>query len=86
MDKHSNLLEAEIFVLPDHLGKFVPSINLEVPHGRLIAIVGQVGAGKSSLVSAMLGEMNTVQGQIKINVSLPDKKVSNFVIFSHQTL
>ena len=32
------------------------NINLEVKAGQLVAIVGQVGAGKSSLISALLGE------------------------------
>ena len=31
------------------------SIDLEVPHGQLCAIVGPVGAGKSSLVQGMIG-------------------------------
>ena len=30
-------------------------INLAVPRGKLIGIVGKVGSGKSSLLSAMLG-------------------------------
>uniref|UniRef100_A0A8C0ED97 ABC-type glutathione-S-conjugate transporter n=1 Tax=Bubo bubo TaxID=30461 RepID=A0A8C0ED97_BUBBB len=33
------------------------SINLMVPQGSLLAVVGQVGAGKSSLLSALLGEL-----------------------------
>ena len=45
-----------------------PSINLKVKPGQLVAIVGQVGAGKSSLLSAMLGEMERVQGNVSIRV------------------
>ena len=45
------------------------SINLEIPVAQLIAVVGHVGAGKSSLISAILGEMNVVEGQIKRNVN-----------------
>lgn len=33
-----------------------------------MAVVGQVGAGKSSLISAMLGEMETLQGHVNISV------------------
>ncbi|KAK4493262.1 hypothetical protein RD792_017859, partial [Penstemon davidsonii] len=33
------------------------NINLEIPPGSLIAIVGSTGEGKTSLVSAMLGEL-----------------------------
>ena len=32
-------------------------INLEVPRGQLLGIAGGVGAGKSSLMSAILGEV-----------------------------
>ena len=32
-------------------------INLEVPRGQLLGIAGPVGAGKSSLISAILGEV-----------------------------
>jgi multidrug resistance-associated protein (MRP) len=37
-------------------------IQLTVPRGSLVAVVGQVGAGKSSLVSAVLGEMDKEAG------------------------
>ena len=46
------------------------SINLHVPRGQLVAVVGHVGSGKTSLVSAILGEMCKHQGTIKLNVSL----------------
>lgn len=36
--------------------------------GSLIAIVGQVGSGKSSLVSAMLGDMEKLEGFVKVQV------------------
>ncbi|KAJ3693574.1 hypothetical protein LUZ60_009054 [Juncus effusus] len=37
-------------------------INLEVPVGSLVAVVGSTGEGKTSLVSAMLGELPAVPG------------------------
>ena len=42
---------------------------MTVPRGKLVAIVGAVGAGKSSLVSAMLGEMDKLEGEVSLNVS-----------------
>ena len=45
-------------------------INVEVPEGALIAVVGQVGMGKSSLLSAMLGEMEKESGEVNVNVSI----------------
>jgi len=40
------------------------NINLSVKPGSLIAVVGTVGSGKSSLLSALLGEMNKVSGSV----------------------
>ena len=46
------------------------SINLEVTEGELLAVVGPVGAGKSSLISAVLGEMEKLQGKVNIRVKI----------------
>lgn len=43
-------------------------INLTVPQGCLLAVVGPVGAGKSSLLSALLGELSKVEGSVNIKV------------------
>ena len=45
-------------------------INFKVKPGQLVAVVGHVGAGKSSLIQAMLGEMQKVAGTVAIKVSL----------------
>ena len=45
------------------------SINLRVPRGQLVAVVGPVGSGKSSLIAAMLGEMKLMQGSVNVDVS-----------------
>lgn len=37
-------------------------LQLAVQPGQLVAVVGQVGAGKSSLLSALLGEMEKLHG------------------------
>ncbi|CAG8573111.1 6233_t:CDS:10, partial [Cetraspora pellucida] len=39
-------------------------INLTISHGKLVAIVGSVGSGKSSLLSALVGEMKKIGGEI----------------------
>ncbi|XP_056384892.1 ATP-binding cassette sub-family C member 2 [Hyla sarda] len=48
----------------------VKNVNLEIKEGHLVAVVGGVGSGKSSLISAMLGEMDHVNGHINIKGSL----------------
>lgn len=45
-------------------------LSLKVPVGSLVAVVGPVGAGKSSLVSAILGEMEKVKGRVTIADSI----------------
>ena len=45
------------------------SIDLSVKGGELVAVVGPVGAGKSSLISALLGEMDKLNGQVVMKVS-----------------
>ncbi|KAK2885071.1 ATP-binding cassette sub-family C member 3 isoform X2 [Channa argus] len=46
------------------------SINVMVPQGSLLAVVGHVGCGKSSLISALLGEMEKVEGEVSIRGSV----------------
>ncbi|RLN36768.1 hypothetical protein BBO99_00009249, partial [Phytophthora kernoviae] len=47
------------------------NVNLELERGALVMIVGKVGAGKSSLLNALLGEMPRTSGALEIggNVS-----------------
>jgi len=53
------------------------SINFTVPEGSLIAVVGQVGCGKSSLLSALLGEMDKKEGYVVVKVcDVSDKLLS----------
>uniref|UniRef100_A0A6I8NZ47 ATP binding cassette subfamily C member 3 n=1 Tax=Ornithorhynchus anatinus TaxID=9258 RepID=A0A6I8NZ47_ORNAN len=45
-------------------------IELWVPGGSLVAVVGAVGCGKSSLISALLGEMEKLEGQLAVKGSV----------------
>ncbi|SCZ99314.1 BZ3500_MvSof-1268-A1-R1_Chr7-2g09480 [Microbotryum saponariae] len=45
-------------------------ISLRIPKGQLCAIVGPVGAGKSSLLQALVGEMKRTRGSVTFNGSL----------------
>lgn len=52
-------------------------INLEVPRGQLIAVVGTVGTGKSTLLNALLGDIVKTSGTVTVSVS-------EFEILRHQ--
>ncbi|XP_036735437.2 ATP-binding cassette sub-family C member 3 isoform X3 [Manis pentadactyla] len=46
------------------------SLNIQVPTGALVAVLGPVGCGKSSLVSALLGEMEKLEGKVYVKGSV----------------
>ncbi|VFV31197.1 multidrug resistance-associated [Lynx pardinus] len=41
------------------------NLNIKIPEGALVAVIGQVGSGKSSVLSAMLGEMEKLTGVVQ---------------------
>jgi ATP-binding cassette subfamily C (CFTR/MRP) protein 1 len=47
--------------------KTLKNINISVEKGSLTAVVGPVGAGKSSLISAFLGEMEKLSGTANLD-------------------
>ncbi len=68
-------------------------IHLEVKKGELVAIVGEVGTGKSSLVRALLGEIRCVTGCVYVNGSvayvpqipwIPNDTVRGNVLFGNE--
>ena len=48
---------------------FLHNVNISIPRGSLTAIVGNVGSGKSSLLSAIIGEMVRISGEVYCNGS-----------------
>ena len=52
-----------------------PNWKLSVPKfdvrpGQVVAVVGRIGAGKSSLISAILGQMNKDHGSMQVGGSI----------------
>uniref|UniRef100_A0A3P9D7X5 Multidrug resistance-associated protein 1 n=1 Tax=Maylandia zebra TaxID=106582 RepID=A0A3P9D7X5_9CICH len=45
-------------------------LNINIPEGSLVAVVGHVGSGKSSLLSALLGEMDKLEGSVTVKGSV----------------
>lgn len=43
------------------------NIDLRVPKGNLTALVGAVGCGKTSVISALLGEMEKISGEANVD-------------------
>uniref|UniRef100_A0A336LKT5 Oxysterol-binding protein n=1 Tax=Culicoides sonorensis TaxID=179676 RepID=A0A336LKT5_CULSO len=52
---------------PSHSENTLNNVNLRVQPGTLVAVVGPVGAGKSSLIQTILGELLIESGKIEVN-------------------
>ncbi|KAI9794890.1 MAG: hypothetical protein M1816_003019 [Peltula sp. TS41687] len=61
IDSASTLTEADPFKLH--------KINLSLGRGELVAVIGSVGSGKSSLMAALAGDMRKTRGEIAIGGS-----------------
>lgn len=49
---------------------FLRHVNIEIRQGSLTAVVGHVGSGKSSLLSAIIGEMMRMSGEVNCHGSI----------------
>ncbi|XP_070802218.1 ATP-binding cassette sub-family C member 5 isoform X1 [Pituophis catenifer annectens] len=49
------------------LQKVLYNIDLEIEKGKLVGICGSVGSGKTSLISAILGQMTLLEGSIAVD-------------------
>ena len=63
---HPVFAEQADFTWDDESKPNLRGISMRVEEGSLVAVVGQVGSGKSSLLSAMLGEMKRVRGAMNL--------------------
>ena len=48
----------------------LPNMNIQIKKGQIIALIGKVGSGKSSLLNAIFGELYKSEGDIYINGSV----------------
>ena len=60
------------------------NISFEIPKRSLVAVVGQVGSGKSSLLSAILGEMEPVASENASNARKSPVIVDGSVAYAAQ--
>ncbi|KAK2168341.1 hypothetical protein NP493_1234g00004 [Ridgeia piscesae] len=54
----------------DEVTPVLKGIDFQVPRGKLVAIVGHVGSGKSSILSAILGEISRLHGRCVVQGSV----------------
>uniref|UniRef100_A0AAR2L6N4 ATP-binding cassette, sub-family C (CFTR/MRP), member 2 n=1 Tax=Pygocentrus nattereri TaxID=42514 RepID=A0AAR2L6N4_PYGNA len=66
---HDNMLSVMPFTFMPVWVRFL-SVSLDINPGSLVAVVGAVGSGKSSLISALLGEMHNLSGSVNIKGSV----------------
>ncbi|KAK7486144.1 hypothetical protein BaRGS_00022610, partial [Batillaria attramentaria] len=60
-------------------------INLEVSEGELVAVVGGVGSGKSSLLAAILGEIDCRQGKVVLKQAwIQNETLRNNILFGKE--
>ncbi|CAL1532770.1 unnamed protein product [Lymnaea stagnalis] len=67
---HAISIKNGVFRWTPDLPSTLKNINITIDDGNLVAVVGTVGSGKSSLISAILGEMEKMEGMITIKGSL----------------
>jgi ABC-type cobalamin/Fe3+-siderophores transport system ATPase subunit len=75
-------LELEEVEIPEgqDRGPILHDIDFELHHGRLLCVIGQVGSGKTSLMHAIMGEVDKVSGSVAVNGKLAYAAQSSFVM------
>ncbi|XP_039702279.1 canalicular multispecific organic anion transporter 2-like isoform X2 [Pteropus medius] len=64
------IIDNGTFTWAQDLPPTLHSLDIQVPKGTLVAVVGPVGCGKSSLLSALLGEMEKLEGKVYVKGSV----------------
>jgi ABC-type multidrug transport system fused ATPase/permease subunit len=79
--------------LANSIEPILQDVDLEVTKGELLAVIGRVGDGKSSLLAAMLGEMTRSDGSVTIrgdvayfsqNAWILSATVKDNIVFGHR--
>ncbi|XP_060079836.1 multidrug resistance-associated protein 1-like [Ylistrum balloti] len=69
-DSAAIVIKDGTFTWDENLTPALRGINLTADVGKLIAVVGQVGCGKSSLISSILGDMEKLRGRVNVKGSV----------------
>ncbi|GJJ74211.1 ATP-binding cassette, subfamily C (CFTR/MRP), member 1 [Entomortierella parvispora] len=62
---HGVEFEPEVAAVEEKSSFALKNIDLHIPRGQLVAIVGAVGSGKSSILNALVGEMRKTAGSME---------------------
>ncbi|AME09732.1 MULTISPECIES: ABC transporter ATP-binding protein [Gemella] len=62
-----NILEIKNLTGGYNRKKVIENINIEIPKGSITALIGLNGAGKSTTIKHILGLLNAMEGEIKVN-------------------
>lgn len=65
------------FTYPDAQKAAIEKLDLEVAHGKYLAIVGPSGSGKTTLVDLMLGILEPQEGVVLIGGKTPSQIINN---------
>ncbi|XP_054163879.1 multidrug resistance-associated protein 1-like [Oppia nitens] len=68
--KYPVIIENGVFSWAKGDNPVLRNINLRATNKKLVAVVGQVGSGKSSLLSAILGDMEKLKGTVNTKGSI----------------
>ncbi|KAJ3435309.1 multidrug-resistance like protein 1 isoform i [Anaeramoeba flamelloides] len=79
-----SLSDREVNINKKNHRNTLSNINLEIKRGTLTTIIGKVGSGKSSLFSAILGEIPKLVGDIEVNGSIAYSSQESWIL--HGTL
>lgn len=84
MGRLKNALEIHDLTVAYDLKPVLWDVDLDIPEGKLVAIVGPNGAGKSTLIKAVLGLIKTVSGVVSFP-TLGVSKVCNKIGYVPQS-
>jgi ATP-binding cassette, subfamily C (CFTR/MRP), member 1 len=59
--------------------KILDNVNIQIKKGALVAIIGKVGSGKSSILSATMQEMHRIHGDVRVSGSLAYVSQSSWI-------
>ncbi len=66
------------FTYPSNKKAGIFNVNMTIPYGSKIGIVGKTGSGKSTLLDLILGFITTDQGEIKVDETIINNKNIKF--------